>query len=104
VDGHDVAGVINPVDVALGGALAEIAGRGGGTVEGYPEETADRMLSGSFLQHRSDGRLREPRLRTHAADFPASLGGHPHRRPGLTCAIESARARPLDRSYVSENA
>ena len=34
---------------ALGGALAEIARHGGGTVEGYPEETDDRTLSGSFL-------------------------------------------------------
>lgn len=36
-------------DAALGGALAKIAGYGGGTVEGYPEETDDRTLSGSFL-------------------------------------------------------
>ncbi len=36
-------------DAALGGALAEVAGQGGGTVEGYPEETDDRMVSGSFL-------------------------------------------------------
>jgi len=36
-------------DAALGGAIAEIAGLGGGTVEGYPEETDDRALSGSFL-------------------------------------------------------
>ncbi len=36
-------------DAALGGALAEIARLGGGTVEGYPEETDDRKLSGSFL-------------------------------------------------------
>ena len=36
-------------DAALGGALAGIAGHGGGTVEGYPEETDDRTLSGSFL-------------------------------------------------------
>jgi hypothetical protein len=36
-------------DSALGGALAEIARYGGGTVEGYPEETDDRTLSGSFL-------------------------------------------------------
>ena len=35
-------------DAALGGALAEIAD-GGGKVEGYPEETDDRTLSGSFL-------------------------------------------------------
>jgi hypothetical protein len=34
---------------ALAGALAEIAHLGGGTVEGYPEETDDRTLSGSFL-------------------------------------------------------
>ncbi|MET7694542.1 GNAT family N-acetyltransferase [Streptomyces sp. NPDC005483] len=34
---------------ALGGALAEIARSGGGTVEGYPEETDDRVVSGSFL-------------------------------------------------------
>lgn len=34
---------------ALGGALAEIARNGGGTVEGYPEETDDRKVSGSFL-------------------------------------------------------
>jgi hypothetical protein len=36
-------------NAALGGALAEIARNGGGTVEGYPEETDDRTLSGSFL-------------------------------------------------------
>lgn len=35
--------------LALGGALAEIAAHGGGTVEGYPEETDDRSVSGSFL-------------------------------------------------------
>lgn len=35
-------------DTALGGALAEIGRLGGGTVEGYPEETDDRTLSGSF--------------------------------------------------------
>ena len=34
---------------ALGGALADIARHGGGTVEGYPEETDDRTVSGSFL-------------------------------------------------------
>lgn len=34
---------------ALGGALAEIARQGGGTVEGYPEETDDRSVAGSFL-------------------------------------------------------
>lgn len=34
---------------ALGGALAEIAREGGGTVEGYPEETDDRSVPGSFL-------------------------------------------------------
>jgi hypothetical protein len=35
--------------VALGGALAQIADLGGGLVEGYPEETDDRKVSGSFL-------------------------------------------------------
>lgn len=34
---------------ALGGALAQIAASGGGLVEGYPEETDDRKVSGSFL-------------------------------------------------------
>jgi hypothetical protein len=34
---------------ALGGALEQIARLGGGMVEGYPEETDDRTLSGSFL-------------------------------------------------------
>lgn len=34
---------------ALGGALAEISRHGGGTVEGYPEETDDRSVSGSYL-------------------------------------------------------
>jgi hypothetical protein len=34
---------------ALGGALAQIAAHGGGVVEGYPEETDDRKVSGSFL-------------------------------------------------------
>jgi hypothetical protein len=36
-------------DAALGGALAQIAQYGGGVVEGYPEETDDRKVSGSFL-------------------------------------------------------
>jgi hypothetical protein len=36
-------------DAALGGALADVARHGGGTVEGYPEETDDRTVSGSFL-------------------------------------------------------
>jgi hypothetical protein len=36
-------------DAALGGVLAEISRHAGGTVEGYPEETDDRTLSGSFL-------------------------------------------------------
>lgn len=44
--GNRERGVAN---AALGGALTEIAGRGGGLVEGYPEETDDRTLSGSFL-------------------------------------------------------
>jgi GNAT superfamily N-acetyltransferase len=44
--GHRRRGV---ADAALGGALSEIALQGGGTVEGYPEETDDRTLSGSFL-------------------------------------------------------
>lgn len=34
---------------ALGGALAQIAAAGGGVVEGYPEETDDRKVAGSFL-------------------------------------------------------
>ncbi|MFC3832811.1 MULTISPECIES: hypothetical protein [Deinococcus] len=34
---------------ALAGALSEIARSGGGTVEGYPEDTDDRTLSGAFL-------------------------------------------------------
>ena len=36
-------------DAALGGALTEIARHGGGIVEGYPEETDDRKVAGSFL-------------------------------------------------------
>ncbi|MEU9822011.1 GNAT family N-acetyltransferase [Pseudonocardia alni] len=36
-------------DIALGGALAEIARLGGGVVEGYPEETDDRAVPGSYL-------------------------------------------------------
>ena len=35
--------------------------------------------------HRSDGRLREPRLHAYPADLPAPLGRHPHGRPGLRC-------------------
>jgi GNAT superfamily N-acetyltransferase len=44
--GHRGRGV---ADAALAGALAQIAQYGGGTVEGYPEETDDRKVSGSFL-------------------------------------------------------
>jgi ribosomal protein S18 acetylase RimI-like enzyme len=36
---------------ALAGALAEIARRGGGTVESYPEDSADRSVSASFLHN-----------------------------------------------------
>lgn len=36
-------------DAALGGALLEIDRLGGGVVEGYPEETHDRTVSGSYL-------------------------------------------------------
>ncbi|OLM01277.1 GCN5-related N-acetyltransferase [Pseudonocardia sp. Ae406_Ps2] len=36
-------------DTALGGALAEIDRLGGGVVEGYPEGTDDRTVSGSYL-------------------------------------------------------
>jgi hypothetical protein len=41
--------IVKPADAALGGALLEIARHGGGTVEGYPEETDDRTVAGSFL-------------------------------------------------------
>ncbi|GAA3160225.1 hypothetical protein GCM10010531_09630 [Blastococcus jejuensis] len=34
---------------ALAGALREIGRLGGGTVESYPEDTADRKVSSSFL-------------------------------------------------------
>ncbi|WP_232660312.1 GNAT family N-acetyltransferase [Pseudonocardia sp. TRM90224] len=36
-------------DAALGGALLQISRYGGGRVEGYPEETDDRKVAGSFL-------------------------------------------------------
>jgi GNAT superfamily N-acetyltransferase len=36
-------------DAAIAGALTEIARQGGGTVEGYPEETDNRKVSGAFL-------------------------------------------------------
>ena len=36
-------------DVALAGALGEIGRLGGGLVESYPEDTAARKVSGSFL-------------------------------------------------------
>jgi GNAT superfamily N-acetyltransferase len=44
--GHRGRGV---ADAALAGALELIAQFGGGVVEGYPEETDDRRVSGSFL-------------------------------------------------------
>ena len=39
--------------IALQGALNEIARLGGGTVESYPEDMADRSVSGSFLYNSS---------------------------------------------------
>ena len=36
---------------ALGGALTEIARRGGGTVESYPEDSEGRSVSSSFLHN-----------------------------------------------------
>lgn len=38
-------------EAALAGALAQIAGLGGGTVESYPEDTSGRKVSGSFLNN-----------------------------------------------------
>ena len=38
-------------DAALAGALAEIAGAGGGVVESYPEAIGDRKVSSSFLHN-----------------------------------------------------
>ena len=38
-------------DVALAGALELIAAEGGGTVESYPEDTAGRKTSSSFLHN-----------------------------------------------------
>jgi len=38
-------------DVALAGALGEIARLGGGLVESYPEDTDGRKVSGSFLHN-----------------------------------------------------
>jgi GNAT superfamily N-acetyltransferase len=46
--GHRRRGV---ADTALAGALDLIAGLGGGTVESYPEDVADRKVSGSFLHN-----------------------------------------------------
>lgn len=40
-------------DAALGGALGEIARLGGGTVESYPEDVADRKVLASFLHNGS---------------------------------------------------
>ncbi|HEX6353083.1 GNAT family N-acetyltransferase [Actinophytocola sp.] len=44
--GHRRGGVAS---TALDGALREIARLGGGTVESYPEDAADRSVSSSFL-------------------------------------------------------
>ncbi len=59
-------------DAALAGALAEIARLGGGIVEGYPEETDDRTLSGSFL-HTS------PMAASEKHGFACTLQIAPHR-------------------------
>jgi GNAT superfamily N-acetyltransferase len=58
-------------DVALGGALAEISALGGGIVESYPEDTAGRTVSGSFLHNASlamferHGFVRERKIGKH---------------------------------------
>ncbi|TDD20061.1 GNAT family N-acetyltransferase [Kribbella turkmenica] len=44
--GHRGQGIAT---IALAGALEQIAQYGGGVVEGYPEETDDRKVAGSFL-------------------------------------------------------
>lgn len=58
-------------DVALGGALDEIARLGGGLVESYPEDTSGRKVSGSFLHNATvamferRGFVRDRRIGTH---------------------------------------
>jgi hypothetical protein len=46
--GHRGRGVAS---AALAGALGQIAGLGGGTVESYPDEVEDRKMSSSFLHN-----------------------------------------------------
>jgi len=41
--------------VALGGALDLIAAAGGGVVEGYPQDTAGKKISSSFLYNATRG-------------------------------------------------
>jgi hypothetical protein len=65
-------------DAALGGALTEIARQGGGTVEGYPEETDNRKVSGSFLHTGPMPAFRKPRLHPNPSHLPPPLGRHPH--------------------------
>jgi hypothetical protein len=74
-------------DAALGGALAEIARHGGGTVEGYPEETDDRTLSGSFLHT-------GPMAAFDNHGFTRTRPISPHRRPRLTSGVTTRSELP----------
>jgi GNAT superfamily N-acetyltransferase len=57
--------------LALGGAVAEIARAGGGSVESYPEDTGGRTVSGSFL-HNGTLRLFE----SHGFTRTRKIGKH----------------------------
>lgn len=88
--GHRRRGV---ADAALGGALAEIARYGGGTVEGYPEETDERTLSGSFLNTGPMAAFAHHGF-TRAAHLVARLGHNPYGRASLTRHFSAHGGRP----------
>ena len=58
--------------------------QGGGTVEGYPEETDDRKVSGSYLHTGPMAAFENHGFTPQPADLAAPLGRHPTRRPRLT--------------------
>jgi GNAT superfamily N-acetyltransferase len=66
--------------VALGGALKQIEGPGGGRIKGYPEDTEGPNGHGIIPGQWGAVYLRAPRVRAIKANRKTQVGGGPHHR------------------------
>ena len=85
-------------DVALAGALEQIDRLGGGTVESYPEDTAGRKVSGSFLFNGTVAMFERHGFTRERQTRQAPVGRHPASQLSKALAVSSTNACAEDAS------